>query len=335
MRRAKRSRGFQCPLNVLCFIFILCVVYFGSGMKSLKHTLKHQGSDKYAVIILAERVQMIGEWSSFVEPSAVSYDSEPAISIVWTRAAGENITDIETLYPVRCLTDRCIAHTSAPAALWTQLHMPRHFVDQFRTSSYTSLLAMLDKTSQGVQSYIVLESDVALFSNFHGRVRQILSCVESAGLVAYAVNLYIMGEIGELTSSRRLLSTCDKSLSRGNSGWGTQAYLLSNDFISFYVKVKEEERLSGIGIGPTDVELINVCDEFSEVNCFTYFRSLVQHTGVSSSLFNDASGRLNQKFHLAGDVPPFQPKMTLSSWWDTYCAIYCEHCACKIEIVRD
>ena len=320
MRRAKRSRGFQCPLNVLCFIFILCVVYFGSGMKSLKHTLKHQGSDKYAVIILAElgtddrrMIQLCGTIGS------VLMHSEPKfISIVWTRAAGENITDIET-FVSQCgasQTER-VSHILQPQLLYEHnftCTRPLCESIQQHGASYTSLLAMLDKTSQGVQSYIVLESDVALFSNFHGRVRQILSCVESAGLVAYAVNLYIMGEIGELTSSRRLLSTCDKSLSRGNSGWGTQAYLLSNDFISFYVKVKEEERLSGIGIGPTDVELINVCDEFSEVNCFTYFRSLVQHTGVSSSLFNDASGRLNQKFHLAGDVPPFQPKMTLSSW---------------------
>lgn len=166
-------------------------------------------------------------------------------------------------------------------------------------ASYVSLLSQVSKSTIPT---VVLESDVALQPHFETNIQNILSCHTSS---RFAVNLYVMGEIHEHVNRRLLMSSCTLT-QRGNAGWGTQGYLFSPGFVKHFVGKKRKSRLQGTGISPSDLELIRFCSEDS-MGCFTVKTSLVQHTGLSSSLFNK-NNSLNTKFHMAGDIAVYEPR---------------------------
>jgi len=149
---------------------------------------------------------------------------------------------------------------------------------------------------------IVLESDVALQPNFHASVSNLLACQLASS--AFAINLYVMGEILDIAKTGRTLLSNACNTNAGITQWGTQGYMYSPKFIRQLSNKLSERRRKGVGISPSDLELINYC-KITVGECSTVKTSIVQHTGISSSLFNVRGG--NTKYHTASDLPRFEP----------------------------
>jgi hypothetical protein len=308
--RAARMNS-RSKIRPAVFLFLLTstsyVLFWGFSTENT--SLAKSGDilpDSYSIVILSDLsdddqrlIQLCGTIGSVLTTSFPH-----SLSVVWTRASAQDSHLIER-FVAQCgvAQNKLLSHILQPTLLYENdfdCRKPRCKEVHPHGASYFS---MLSHFKHGQHPILVLESDVALQPNFHSSVSNLLSCHYASS--TFAINLYVMGEIHDTAKTGRsmLLDGCDTTL--GITEWGTQGYLFSPKFIEQMSDTLRVKRRRGFGISPTDVELINYCN-ITVDECFTVKTSIVQHTGLSSSLFNNLKGK-NKKYHTAADLPEFHP----------------------------